>query len=113
MLLRERAIVAHDLAVSQRSRFTSQFFQDINRRAAQRRLRFGGNTEIAPKCIREQTQRCARMQNTAGDDHFFRATSGTLDQFEDFAETIRRVLVWKFLSCREGGRRMLAAISRV
>jgi NAD(P)-dependent dehydrogenase (short-subunit alcohol dehydrogenase family) len=26
---------------------------------------------------------------------------------EDFAETIRRVLVWKFCSCQEGGRRML------
>jgi NAD(P)-dependent dehydrogenase (short-subunit alcohol dehydrogenase family) len=46
------------------------------------------------------------LANIPGGNHLWHPEEITV---EDFQETIRRVLVWKFLSCREGGRRMLQA----
>jgi NAD(P)-dependent dehydrogenase (short-subunit alcohol dehydrogenase family) len=46
------------------------------------------------------------LANIPGGNHLWHPEDITV---EDFQETVRRVLVWKFCSCLEGGKRMLAA----
>jgi NAD(P)-dependent dehydrogenase (short-subunit alcohol dehydrogenase family) len=46
------------------------------------------------------------LANIPGGNHLWHPEDISV---EDFQETVRRVLVWKFCSCLEGGKRMLAA----